>query len=84
VLAPEEIEFPFKKWTQFRNLEIAGHRLLVDPNQLRKHYKQNFETFCRDLRNACGQCQVDYHLLRTDEPVDRALGIYLTRRQRQK
>ena len=25
--------------------------------------------------------QIDYHLLRTDEPVDRALGIYLTRRQ---
>ena len=22
--------------------------------------------------------QVDYHLMRTDEPVERALGIYLT------
>jgi uncharacterized protein (DUF58 family) len=84
VLAPEEIEFPFKKWTQFRNLEIAADRRLVDPNQLRKHYKQNFDRFCKELRDACGQCQVDYHLLRTDTPVERALGIYLTRRQRQK
>src|SRR5215211_2879899 len=31
VLAPEEMEFPFKRWTQFRNLENTGHRLLVDP-----------------------------------------------------
>ena len=25
--------------------------------------------------------QIDYQLLRTDDPVDRALGVYLTRRQ---
>jgi hypothetical protein len=82
ILAPEEIEFPFKKWTQFRNLEIAGHKLLVDPNRLRKEYLQNFQRFCKELRDACGKAHVDYFLLRTDEPVDRALGIYLTRRQR--
>lgn len=84
VLAPEEIEFPFRKWTQFRNLENAGHRLLVDPQQLRKHYQANFAKFCKELRDACGQCQVDYHQMRTDQPVERALGIYLTKRQHQK
>jgi uncharacterized protein (DUF58 family) len=84
ILAPEEMEFPFKKWTMFRNLEIAGHRLLVDPQRLRKEYLQNFERFCGELRSACGRCQVDYHLLRTDEPVERALGIYLSRRQRRR
>jgi uncharacterized protein (DUF58 family) len=81
VLAPEEMEFPFKKWTQFRNLEVAGHKLLVDPQRLRKEYLKNFEAFCKGLRDQAGQMQIDYHLLRTDEPVDRALGIYLTRRQ---
>ena len=30
LLAPEEIEFPFRKWTQFRNLEVRGDKLLVD------------------------------------------------------
>src|SRR5436309_1697536 len=35
VLAPEEIDFPFSQWTQFRSLETAGHRLLVDPGRLR-------------------------------------------------
>jgi uncharacterized protein (DUF58 family) len=81
VLAPEEMEFPFKKWTQFRNLEVAGHKLLVDPARLRKEYLKNFGEFCRGLRDQAGQMQIDYHLLRTDEPVDRALGVYLTRRQ---
>jgi uncharacterized protein (DUF58 family) len=84
ILAPEEIEFPFKKWTQFRNLEVANHKLLVDPNRLRKEYLANFGRFCKELREAAGKTQVDYHLMRTDEPVERALGIYLTRRQRQR
>jgi uncharacterized protein (DUF58 family) len=84
ILAPEEVDFPFKKWTQFRNLEVNGHKLLVDPQRLRREYQQNFTQFCDELRVACGQAQVDYHLMRTDQPVERALGIYLTRRQRQR
>ena len=81
ILAPEEIDFPFTKWTQFRNLEVPGHRLLVDPSWLRKEYRQNFERFCTELRESAGKAMVDYHLMRTDQPVDRALGIYLSRRQ---
>jgi uncharacterized protein (DUF58 family) len=84
ILAPEEIEFPFKKWTQFRDLEVAGRRLLVDPQRLRKEYRENFARFCKELRDAAGRAQVDYHLMRTDEPVDRALGIYLSKRQRRR
>jgi len=81
ILAPEELEFPFKKWTQFRNLEVRDDKLLVDPQQLRKEYLKNFNAFCKELRDQTGRMQVDYHMLRTDEPVDRALGIYLTKRQ---
>jgi uncharacterized protein (DUF58 family) len=84
VLAPDEVEFPFRRWTQFRNLEVHGHKLLVDPQRLRKEYLANFERFCQDLRQACNRTQVDYHLMRTDQPVERALGIYLSRRHRQR
>ena len=82
VLAPDEMEFPFKKWTQFHDLEVVPRKLLVDPQRLRREYLANFESFCRDLRQACNRCQVDYHLMRTDQPVERALGVYLSRRQR--
>src|SRR5262245_34779261 len=84
ILAPEEVEFPFTKMTQFRNLEVASHKLLVDPQQLRKEYLKNFRAFCDQLREQAGQMQIDYHLLRTDEPIDRALGVYLTKRQARK
>jgi uncharacterized protein (DUF58 family) len=84
ILAPEEIEFPFRKWTQFRNLESLGHKLLVDPRRLRQEYLENFNHFCAQLRRQAGQMQIDYHQMRTDEPVDRALGIYLTKRQSRK
>jgi len=81
VLAPEEIEFPFTKRTLFRSLETVGQQRLVDPQQWRQEYLRNFQTFCLQLRDQAGRMQIDYQLLRTDEPVDRALGAYLTKRQ---
>jgi uncharacterized protein (DUF58 family) len=84
ILAPEEIEFPFTRWTQFRSLETRGDKRLVDPQRLRREYLQNFEKFCTELRAQAGAMQVDYHRLRTDEPADRALGVYLTKRQQRR
>jgi uncharacterized protein (DUF58 family) len=81
ILAPEEMEFPFRRWTQFRNLENIGHKLLVDPQRLRREYLRNFQEFCKQLREQAGGMRIDYHLMRTDEPVEKALGVYLTRRQ---
>jgi hypothetical protein len=43
---------------------------------------EKFEAFAKQLRDKAHAMGVDYHLLRTDEPVDRALGVYLSRRQR--
>jgi uncharacterized protein (DUF58 family) len=80
VLAPEELEFPYKRLTQFRSLE-ADNKVLVDARRLRDDYLKNFEQFRRELRERAGRLRVDYHLMRTDQPVDRALGIYLSRRQ---
>jgi uncharacterized protein (DUF58 family) len=81
VLAPEELEFPYKRLTQFRNLELRDSKVLVDTRRLREDYLRNFENFRNELKQRAGKLHVDYHLLRTDDPVDRALGIYLSRRQ---
>ncbi len=80
VLAPEEIDFPFRRMTQFRSLEQPGHKVLLDAAQLRQEYLRNFQSFCQELRTRTRDMQIDYHLLRTDEPVDRALGHYLAKR----
>jgi uncharacterized protein (DUF58 family) len=82
ILAPEEIDFPYGKLTQFRNLENLNERIRVDCRRLREEYLKNFNIFCEQLRRRVGNMMIDYHLLRTDQPVDRALGIYLSRRQR--
>lgn len=82
ILAPEELDFPFHKPTQFQNPELAGDRRLIDPARLRAGYLSRFQAFCRELRERARGMGVDYELLRTDEPVDRALGAYLARRRR--
>ena len=82
VLAPEELDFPYKRLTQFRNLESRDNKVLVDTRRLREDYLHNFAEFRRELKERAGKLRVDYHLLRTDDPVDRALGVYLSRRQR--
>ncbi|MBO0696865.1 MAG: DUF58 domain-containing protein [Zavarzinella sp.] len=82
VLAPEELEFPYKRLTQFRSLEIGDQKVLVDARRLREDYLASFDRFRHELKEQAGRLQVDYHLMRTDEPVDRALGVYLSRRQR--
>ena len=83
VLAPEEIDFPFERVSQFRSLEQPADQALVDSRQARDEYLSNFGTFCRELRAAAAGMQIDYHVLRTDTPVDRALGAYLNKRRQQ-
>ena len=62
-------------------MEDALARWSVDPRRLRQEYLENFNNFCTQLREQSARMNIDYHQMRTDEPVDRALGIYLSRRQ---
>lgn len=80
VLAPEEIAFPFRRPALFRGLEDAVQRPL-DADAARAEYLRSFEEHCRALRVQTRNLGVDYQLVRTDEPVDRALGAYLAGRQ---
>lgn len=80
VMAPEELDFPFESVTKFRDLERTGLTVQYDARRLREEYVQNVEAHRARLRAAAQDLHVDYHLLRTDEPVDRALGAYLARR----
>ncbi len=80
VLAPEEIEFPFTRRAQFRHIENPAELRLADPAGVRDAYRQNIDAFCQELRVKASNLRIDYHLMRTDQPVDRALGAYLLKR----
>jgi uncharacterized protein (DUF58 family) len=81
VLAPEELEFPFSRPTKFRNLEQPTEWIPTDARALRDEYLANFTKWRQTIRRMCEDSQADYVPLRTDEPVDRALGAFLARRQ---
>jgi uncharacterized protein (DUF58 family) len=80
IVAPEELDFPFKNPTKFRSLEVKGYELTVDARRLREEYKRNFDDHQRQLRRVAEELRIDHLLLRTDEPVERALGAYLSAR----
>lgn len=80
VAAPEEIEFPFERPTQFRNFEDADNRLLVDPALLRKEYLRQYTEFSDGLVKLCGRLAIDHCLVRTDTPLQDVLGNWLAER----
>jgi uncharacterized protein (DUF58 family) len=76
----DELEFPFKGWTQFECLERAGMKHLLDPAMLRQAYLANLEKFRDELTRGCRRHKVDLVPFCTDEPYSNALAAYMSRR----
>lgn len=81
VLDRRECEFDFTHPTQFEGLEDATLER-VDPVQLRREYLRQFEAHRQSLRRACHERRMDFTEFITDQPIERALAHYLTRRLR--
>jgi uncharacterized protein (DUF58 family) len=84
ILAPEEEDFPFRKPSQFRNLERADHLLRIDPAALRASYLEKFSAHCRGLKEKARSMNADYHKVSTAVPPERALLDYLAARSSHK
>ena len=80
IIAEEELTFPFDRWSVFRNLEVAGHRLQLDPLAVRSEYLARVRRFLRRLEIGCGQMDVDYVQLSTKNSFEIALAHYLAHR----
>ena len=77
---PDELEFPFRSWTQFESLETAGHKHLLDPAMLRHAYLENLAKFRDELTRGCRRHKIDLVPFTTDQPYAEALAYYLGRR----
>ncbi len=77
----DELEFPFKSWTQFESLEMAGAKHLLDPVLLREAYLANLAKFRDELTRGCRRNKIDLVPFTTDQPYSEALAAYLSRRQ---
>jgi len=81
VLDPAELDFPFDDPTLFLSLEDE-RRIEVNAREIRESYLEEFRAFLEGTRAACTEADVDYTLVRTDEPLDAVLLRFLGRRQR--
>jgi uncharacterized protein (DUF58 family) len=82
VLDPAEIDFQLSGPTQFKGLEGLP-AVNADPTAIRRAYLQEFKAYRKSLEQACRMQQIEYILMRTDQPVDVALSSFLaTRAQR--
>jgi uncharacterized protein (DUF58 family) len=83
VLDPNELTFPFRGASRFRDLENADE-VTADPASIRAAYLRELAgltlTYDRELRGA----GIDYVQLDTSEPLDFALLAYLSTRSRRK
>jgi uncharacterized protein (DUF58 family) len=79
VLDPDEIEFPFERTTRFEDLETADEIMAV-PSLVKEHYLKAIGGLIERYKRELGGAGIDYHLLRTDEPLELALMAYLSTR----
>ena len=79
-MAGDELEFPFRKWSLFENLELPGERLKLDPAMMRNVYLQNVADHLAKIREAVNKLRLSHLLLNTSEPFDDALMMFLAQR----
>jgi len=63
----------------FRDME-TGEELEIDPASLRSGYLEKMKELCDFYRKGLAEMGIDYQLVNTKEPYDKALSAYLNRR----
>jgi uncharacterized protein (DUF58 family) len=80
ILDPAELEFPFDDPTLFLSMEDE-RRLEVNAREIRESYLEELGAFLAQTKALCVEADVDYQLVRTDEPLDAVLLGFLAKRQ---
>lgn len=81
VLDRAEIEFDYDESATYEDME-TGASVPVVPGRMREQYKQMMADHLDEISNLMIKNQIDYGLVRTDQPLDEALFRYLLQRQR--
>ncbi len=81
VLDDSELSLDFPADAVFTDLE-TGERMPTQVSAVRSAYKKAVNTFVHDLKSRCFENDIDYALLSTSTPFDKALTAYLTRRKK--
>ena len=81
VLDPLERSFAFGTDAIFRDIE-SQEELMTQPWHIQKAYQDSMRQFLENYKRECRENAIDYLLLDTSTPFDKALMEYLTKRRR--
>ena len=81
VLDPAEIDFGYEDASSFEDLE-TGEQIPVVPESLVREYRSMIQAHILALTTKFSEHRIDYTVLNTAEPLDRALFSYLSSRER--
>jgi len=81
VLDPQEITFDYEDASAFEDLE-SREQIPVVPQSFRAEYRRLIQEHITSLQTKFSEQRIDYALLNTSEPLDRALFSYLSSREK--
>ena len=81
VLDPQEINFDYQDASAFEDLE-SREQIPVVPQSFRTQYRQLVQEHIAALRTRFSEQRIDYALINTSEPLDKAMFSYLASRER--
>lgn len=81
VLDPRERDFKFGSGATFKDLE-TGEEMITQPYHIQKSYSEAMNSFISRIKKECYEHRIDYHIIDTSMPYDKALRDYLTKRSR--
>jgi uncharacterized protein (DUF58 family) len=79
ILDPRERDFKLGSGANIKDME-TGEEILTHPYHIQNAYTNAFNDFISKIRNECYNRLIDYHLIDTSTPFDKALRNYLTKR----
>lgn len=79
ILDEHELDFPFTQSLYLHDVETDEEKHVV-PERLRPQYLTLIHEHIETVQRECGRAGIDYVLMKTSEPLDRALFSYLSRR----
>ena len=77
----QEINLNYDGLVQFEDLE-SGEKMRTFPRSVRDAYRERVEKFLDEIKKTAGRSNMDYSLIDTSEPLDRALLVYLAKRRK--
>ena len=76
----QELTLDYEGLVEFQDMESRA-RLKTFPQSVKDSYRRRVEEFIEDVTKTSGRSNVDYCLLDTSQPLDKALIAYLARRK---